>query len=209
MKITWLGHSCFKIENNGYSIIIDPYTDESVRGLKPIRERANAVYFSHEHGDHHGDNCVKIIENVTSNPFSVEEIATYHDEVHGAKRGLNKIYIFDDGKTKIAHFGDLGCELEAAQKEKLKKADVLLIPVGGYYTIGHKQAAELVSELKPRVVIPMHYRDDERGIGFDEIDTVSDFTEDMDSVMVIQSSELDVTYELSAQVVIMQPLNAM
>ena len=61
MKITWLGHSCFKIEKNGYLLILDPYEDESVPGLNPIREKANAVYCSHGHGDHHGEQCVEIL----------------------------------------------------------------------------------------------------------------------------------------------------
>lgn len=208
MKLIWLGHSCFKIEKNGYTLMIDPYADDSVPGLKPVREKANMVFCSHEHGDHCGIECVEIVDSTMDNPFRTEFIETYHDDACGTKRGLNKILVIDDGENKVAHLGDLGCELEITQMELLENLDVLLIPIGGYYTIDDKQAADLVWKLKPRIVIPMHYRDDERKIGFDEIGSVSDFTENMDSVMTIPASEIDSTYELPAQVVVMKPLNS-
>lgn len=208
MKITWLGHSCFKIEKDAYTCIIDPYSDGSVPGLKPVREKADAVFCTHGHGDHHGTECVEIAEETVPSPFTVKEINTYHDDVQGAKRGTNRIYIFDDGESRVVHLGDLGCELQPEQKEQLKKADVLLIPVGGYYTIDGRQAAALVRELEPRIVIPMHYRDDERKFGFPEIGTVSGFTEHMDSVAVILSSEIESTCSLPKQVAVLEPLNA-
>ncbi len=208
MKLTWLGHSCFKIEKDGYVLIVDPYVDNSVPGLKPIREQANMVFCSHLHGDHHGIDAVEIIGFQISNPFQIELIETYHDDTFGTKRGLNKILLIDDGENKVAHLGDLGCEPEPAQMELLKNLDVLLIPVGGHYTIDAQQAADMVKKLKPRIVIPMHYRDDERKIGFDEIGSVSEFVERMDSVMTIPVSEMESTYVLLAQVVVMKPLNS-
>lgn len=93
--------------------------------------------------------------------------------------------------------------------ELLKDTDVLLIPVGGYYTIDAGQAAKLVHDLMPRYVIPMHFRDDSIGTGFGEIGPVECFTEKMDRVMMLQKSEMDPTEELSAQVVVLQPKNAL
>ena len=119
MKITWFGHSCFKIEKDGYAIVVDPYTKGSVPGLAALDTEANKVYCTHEHGDHNGRNEVRIISSEIDNPFSVSEIDTYHDEVQGAKRGKNKIYIIDDGTNSVAHLGDLGCELTKEQINEL------------------------------------------------------------------------------------------
>ena len=155
MKITWFGHSCFKIENDGYAIVVDPYTKGSVPGLAALDTEANKVYCTHEHGDHNGRNEVRIISSEIDNPFSVSEIDTYHDEVQGAKRGKNKIYIIDDGTNSVAHLGDLGCELTKEQINELENLDCIMVPVGGYYTIDGKQAADLMHRLNPKMVIPM------------------------------------------------------
>lgn len=157
MNITYLGHSCFKIESQGYEIVLNPYQDGKVPGYLPIRETADAVLCSHGHGDHCGAECVTLREGGRS-PFTVETIHTWHDSQQGALRGPDTVHILDDGRCRAAHLGDLGCELTPEQKEKLHGLAALLIPVGGHYTIGAIQANRLASELDPAVVIPMHYR---------------------------------------------------
>ncbi|MCC8103678.1 MAG: MBL fold metallo-hydrolase, partial [Clostridiales bacterium] len=121
-------------------------------------------------------------------PFYVEVIETYHDEVCGKKRGPNKIFIIDDGENRVAHFGDLGCELTPEQMEKLQNLDVAMVPVGGYFTIDARQAADLVCSLKPGIVIPMHYRSVKYSFGYDVIGTVDEFTEIMESRAMIRSA---------------------
>lgn len=204
MKITWIGHSCFKIESNGFTLIFDPYEDGYVPGLKPLRESADMVLCSHDHGDHNAKDLVEISEEQSS-PFSIEKIETWHDQVQGAKRGPNTIHIIDDGNVRIAHLGDLGCELDEEQIQQLKGLDVCLIPVGGHYTIDGKQAAELVHMIQPRLVIPMHYRDDKAGFGFDVISTVEEFAECMDSVTRLDQSYITLDDLPDAQVVILSP----
>ena len=204
MKITWIGHVCFKIESNGYTLILDPYEDGYVPGLKPLRESANMVLCSHEHGDHNAKDLIEITEGKSS-PFTITTIETFHDEVQGAKRGPDTIHIIDDGSFRIAHLGDLGGELEKEQIEQLKALDVCMIPVGGHYTIDGKQAAELVHQIQPGIVIPMHYRDDKAGFGFDVISTVEDFAESMDSVVRLDQSTLSMDDLPDAQVVILSP----
>ncbi|MCC8104466.1 MAG: MBL fold metallo-hydrolase [Clostridiales bacterium] len=206
MRITWIGHSCFKIEKDGYSIITDPYGDGSVPGYTGILETADMVLCSHEHADHNYRDGVELVER-TGIPFTVSTIDTYHDEAHGTKRGTNQIFIIDDGETRIAHFGDLGCELTPAQMEQLQGLDVAMIPVGGFFTIDAKQAAELVHKLNPRIVLPMHYRSAADGFGYDVIGTVAEFTELMDSVKTIAGSEIETTDDLGAQVIVLQPKN--
>lgn len=204
MEITWIGHSCFKIEKNGYSIITDPYEDGYVPGLKPLREHANMVLCSHDHGDHNARSKVKIEEGGAC-PFSITKIETWHDDVKGAKRGRNTIHIISDGKTRVAHLGDLGCDLEEDQIMQLKGVDVCLIPVGGFYTIDGRQAADLAYELQPKIVIPMHYRDDRAGFGFDAIAEVDDFVEQMDSVYTSSESTFSTEHCPEAQVLILKP----
>lgn len=207
MKITWIGHSCFRIESSGYTVVLDPYADNSVPGLLPVRETANQVLCSHGHRDHNASSLIKLQE-AAENPFKITQIHTYHDGVKGMERGENTIHIMDDGAFKAVHFGDLGCRLEPGQLEQLKSIDVALVPVGGFFTIDAYQAAELVRMIRPKIVIPMHYTDPVREFGFDVIDTVDTFISQMEQVTVITASEIDVDCGSNTQVVVMQPRNA-
>jgi len=164
MIITWLGHSCFKIESNGYSVVLDPYANGYVPGLGNIDVSTNQVICSHNHSDHNAKEVVTII-STNSTPFSIELIPTYHDDKMGTLRGTNNITIIDDGTSIIAHFGDLGCMLTKEQIDKLSHLDAILIPVGGFYTINSKQAYEIVKQLNPKHVIPMHYQGESFGYG--------------------------------------------
>ena len=204
MKITWIGHSCFKIEQHGYTIITDPYEDGSVPGLKNLREKANMVLCSHEHGDHNARSLVTV-EEAQSCPFKITAIDTFHDDVKGAKRGPNKIHIIEADGVRAAHMGDLGCSLTPEQIEKLKGVTVCLIPVGGFFTIDGKQAASLIRQIAPRTVIPMHFRDDKAGFGFDVIDTVGTFMKEMDSICVLPESTISTDALPDDQAVVLRP----
>ena len=204
LTITWIGHSCFKIEKDGFAIVTDPYEDGYVPGLAPLKETANLVLTSHGHGDHNARSKVKLTEGKAS-PFRVSRIETWHDEVRGAKRGPNTIHIIETDGFRIAHLGDLGCELEKDQIEQLRGLDVCLIPVGGHYTIDGVQAAELVRRIEPRTVIPMHYRDDEDGFGFDVISPVDVFADEFGSVLRTGQSVFDADDVPEEQVVILRP----
>ncbi len=208
MKLTWIGHSCFKIEKDGYTVILDPYEDDSVPGLAPVRETANLVLCSHGHSDHNAVDVVEIEESDDENPFTVTTIDTYHDDTQGSQRGPNRIHIFDDGETKVIHLGDLGCELTPEQMEEVKGADVILIPVGGYFTIDAAQAADFLNEAQPRIAIPIHYRDDLMGFGYDVIGTVDEFMDQMEDVTILPSSEIESADGQLTRVVVLKPQNA-
>lgn len=204
MKITYLGHSCFKIESQGFEIVLDPYQDGKVPGYLPVRETADQVLCSHGHGDHCG------VENVTlrqggASPFTVETIETWHDDQRGALRGTDTIHILDDGQCRLAHLGDLGCELTAEQKDRLRGLTALLIPVGGYYTIDAAQAAKLADELSPTVVIPMHYRGE--GFGYDVIGPLESFIALRRDGKEYPGSELELTPDTAKQTAILKPRN--
>ncbi len=207
MKLTWIGHSCFKIEKDGYMILTDPYGDDSVPGYAPVRETADMVLISHEHADHNARDLITLTQG-KENPFTITYIDTYHDEVQGAKRGPSRIYILDDGENRIAHLGDLGCELTPEQAEQLKGLDAVLIPVGGFFTIDASQAAALIKELNPRIAIPMHYRDDQLGFGYETTQTVDVFLSKVPDARVLSVSTIETTEEQPAQVLVLRPLLA-
>ena len=204
MKITWLGHSCFIVESQGYQIVLDPYQDGSVPGFAPIRVEADQVLCSHGHGDHSGTECVSLRQGAAS-PFTVETIDTWHDDKNGAKRGPNTIHILSDGQCRIAHLGDLGCDLTLEQKDKLRRLTALLIPVGGFFTINAAQTKALVDELAPTVAIPMHYRG--RGFGYPVIGKVDKFTKLCSNVITYPSSELELTPQTSRQTAVLKSEN--
>ena len=201
MKITWHGHSCFTIDTAQGSVTVDPFQDNYVPGLGVIRPVSDAVFCSHGHGDHHGVDAVQLTGKECG--VGVETVSTFHDEVEGAKRGTNLIHIFSAEEMKVIHLGDLGCELTGEQIAALANPDVLLIPVGGFYTIDAKQARAIIDQLNPRAVIPMHYKG--QGFGFDVIASVDDFLSLWEgTVKVLEGNTAEVTADTPAQVILPQ-----
>ena len=154
MKLTWLGHSCFLLEQDGYRIVTDPYTD--VEGYPPLSVSAHAVCCSHHHFDHDAVDAVTVLPPVKS-PFTVREVETCHDEKGGALRGSNTVRVFTAGGVSVAHLGDLGHQLSAEQLDAIGSVDAVLVPVGGVYTVDAAGAKAVCDALRPRCVIPMHY----------------------------------------------------
>ena len=163
MDITWHGHACFRLYQRGASVVTDPYEKEI--GYELPRLRADIVTVSHDHPGHRYAKGVRNRKLVVTGPGEYEVngvfitgVATFHDGKKGGARGRNACYLFDFGGLKICHLGDLGHIPSQAQIEALNSVDVLLVPVGAKSTINAAQAAEVVSLLEPKVVIPMHYR---------------------------------------------------
>ena len=203
MIIKWIGHSCFKIEEDDYSVVLDPYADGMIPGLLPVREEANMVVASHQHDDHNAVNNISIINYGEAGKIWTETIQTFHDHEKGSKRGLNDITILHTENERIAHLGDLGCELEDDQKERLKGLDALLIPIGGFYTIDSDEAHKLVEEINPGIVIPMHFRSE--GFGFDVISTKDRFIELEGEVTQLEECLLDTKDRFETRVVFLRP----
>ena len=171
MNIYWLGHSCFKIEEkiNGLAVTIvtDPYN--ASLGLKMTKTKADIVTVSHGHDDHANVGAISGIEKdmpmVFDRPGEYEVknafitgIGAYHDKKEGAERGKSTMFLIDLDGVKVLHLGDLGTALSDQQLEKIGEVDVLLIPVGGKYTLNAAEAAEVVRQIEPRIVVPMHYK---------------------------------------------------
>lgn len=163
MKLQYLGHSCFKVESEGYEIILDPYEPGSVPGLRELNVEADLCLCSHGHGDHNGTGGVKIREGEKASPFVIEKVESWHDDQGGTLRGSNTIHILCAEGRKVVHMGDVGCLPEEGQMEALSGADVLLIPVGGFYTAELEIIRQIVERIAPRVVVPMHYRSEQSG----------------------------------------------
>jgi L-ascorbate metabolism protein UlaG (beta-lactamase superfamily) len=176
MQIIWLGHSCFKIQekigSETVTIVTDPF-GKSI-GLKVPRLEADILTISHSHGDHSN------IEAVKGDPFTIttageydikgvqiDGIESYHDQEGSVK---NIIFRFDIDSVSIAHLGDLGQDLDDKQLDKLGNPDILLIPIGGSFTIGAKKAVEVISRVEPRMVIPMHYKTKDVNLNIDGVE---------------------------------------
>lgn len=154
MKLTWLGHACFLLEEDGYRIAADPYT--GVAGYPPLRVQAHAVFCSHGHFDHNAVDRVELLPERKS-PFTLREIETFHDDQGGALRGTNTIRVFTAGGVSVAHLGDLGHQLTAEQLRAIGPVDAVLVPVGGVYTLDAAGARAVCEALHPQCVVPMHY----------------------------------------------------
>ena len=177
VDIWFYGQSCFRVKGKNASIVFDPY-DADFTGLHLLKLEADIVCVSHDHRDHNNIEAVKNLKEkeapfVISGPGEYEKIgvnivgiASFHDDREGSERGKNTIYhVVIDG-INIVHLGDLGQKkLTQEQVEQLSTCDILLIPVGGVYTISGKDAPDIISQIEPKVIIPMHYKIE--GLKFD------------------------------------------
>ena len=182
MKIEWIGHSCFKISLNGGTIILtDPFSPEI--GLAFPKTTADIITISHNHFDH---NFTKgILNSRGAEPFKISGpgeyevagvkilgISTFHDKSQGKERGKNTIYQISAEEINLLHLGDLGTVLDDETLKKLDEIDVLFVPIGGKFTIDASEASEVIGQIEPKIVIPMHYK--VRGLKI-EIDDLEPF----------------------------------
>jgi len=196
LKIKYLGHSAFVItSDSGVRIITDPYTTSPDLTYGEIRTTADVVTVSHNHSDHCnvaavGGNpqVMRRAEVSTAKDIKFKGIISYHDDEGGRMRGGNIIFCFEVDRLRLCHLGDLGHLLDDKQLREIGKVDILLIPVGGYYTIDAKVATEVCEQLKPGVIIPMHYRTDK---GLPAIAGVDEFLRGKPKVKWLDTSQVE------------------
>jgi L-ascorbate metabolism protein UlaG (beta-lactamase superfamily) len=217
VKIRWLGHSAFLLTAaDGTTIITDPYVPGSFSGAikyHPIRETADAVTISHHHHDHDGVSHLagkpKVLDG--KGPYRVGSVSirgsdTFHDNSSGSERGRNTVFVFEEPGTlgtrsemsdisvmsplRVCHCGDLGHVLNAQQVAAIGKVDVLLVPVGGTFTVDAIAAHEVAGQLAARVIIPMHYKTDKLGFHIAGID---DFVQGEANVKRVGAAEVEVS----------------
>ncbi len=170
MKITYLGHATFLVESGRTRILIDPYNDKV--GYPVPQVEAAVVLVSHEHGDHTnvgmargsprvirglGDGTWRTVKESVDG-IAISSVPTYHDGSKGKERGLNTAFILEGEGLRLVHLADLGHPLDDAAAQAIGRPDVLMIPVGGHYTIDANEAHAVIARLKPGIVIPMHYK---------------------------------------------------
>lgn len=169
VDIWFHGQACFRIKGKSVSLVFDPYNSSFV-GLPPLKLEADIVCVSHDHNDHNDVTVAKRADGgapfVISGPGEYEKsgvnvvgVSSFHDDKEGAERGKNTIYLVNVDDINIVHLGDLGQKkLTQEQVETLSSCDVLMIPVGGTYTIDAKDAPDIIAQLEPKIIVPMHFK---------------------------------------------------
>lgn len=169
MIISWYGHSCFKIQtrpkrgSEEITIFTDPF-DRAI-GLRPPQGHADIVTISHSHFDHNNTSALKDDPFVVDAPgeysiksVAIEGIDSFHDDKKGEERGRNTIFLIESEEIRICHLGDQGDILTEKQVEALGEVDILMVPVGGKYTLDSEKAEKVVGQIEPKIIIPMHYK---------------------------------------------------
>ncbi|MFC2010476.1 MBL fold metallo-hydrolase [Chloroflexota bacterium] len=211
MKIKWLGHAAFLItSDSGLKIITDPYEPNERLTYGEIEESADIVTVSHGHGDHAnvaavGGNPVVVEGTAEVKGVKFDGVPTYHDDADGSQRGNNIVFCFEVDGVRVCHLGDLGHQLGDKEVSSIGGVDILLVPVGGVFTIDAVGATEVCNRLAPKVIMPMHYKNDRCSflkVGSDE------FISGKDNVKKVDASEVEFKQgELPAaiQIVVLKP----
>ena len=194
MKVKWLGHASFLITSeDGIKIITDPY--ETSEGLKygEITESADIITCSHEHGDHNNVGAVQgnpqiVKDSGVVKGITIKAIKTSHDDKGGSERGGNTVFCFEVDRVRICHLGDLGHLLTDNQMVEIGKVHVLLIPIGGNFTIDAKNATQVAEQVRARNIIPMHYKNEKCLF---PIGGVEEFIKNKTNVTMVDGSEVE------------------
>jgi L-ascorbate metabolism protein UlaG (beta-lactamase superfamily) len=194
MKIKYLAHAAFLITSeSGTRIITDPYETSGALKHGEIKETADIVTVSHEHGDHNNVAAVKgnpkaVRAGAEVEGIKIKAIPAAHDDKGGSQRGKNTIFCFEMDGINVCHAGDLGHTLTDEQVKAIGKVDVLMIPVGGFFTIDAKTATKVGEQLKPKVIIPMHYKTEKLNF---PITGAEEFTKGKSNVTRVNGSEIE------------------
>jgi L-ascorbate metabolism protein UlaG (beta-lactamase superfamily) len=195
VDITWLGHSCFRIKGSQALVITDPFPPDL--GYTLGKQTPKIVTVSHQHPSHSYIQGIGGEPRLVKGPGEYEisdvliiGVATFHDTEEGRKRGKNTVYLLEVDGISVCHLGDLGHLLSDEQVEEIGRVDVLLLPVGGVSTIDAAMAAEVIRQLEPRAVIPMHYKTPAINR---ELEPVSKFLKEMGMEQVDSQPKLNIS----------------
>jgi L-ascorbate metabolism protein UlaG (beta-lactamase superfamily) len=198
--VVWHGHSCFELQGKSVTIVIDPFKGV---GIPEPKAAADIVLVSHGHRDHNNIKPVlgrdgQVLDSFVGSKevkgVTIRGVAAFHDNAMGSKRGKNSVYTFGLDGVQFCHLGDLGHELPLTTVDDLGKVDVLFVPVGGFFTIGPETATKVCEQLKPKIIIPMHYRLPglRARVMFGFLKTADDFSEGKSYVERIKGASLDI-----------------
>ncbi|MCJ7604891.1 MAG: MBL fold metallo-hydrolase [Dehalococcoidales bacterium] len=211
MKIKYLAHASFLITaDDGTKVITDPYKAGDGFKYGAITGSADIVTMSHEHGDHNyadgiGGNPEIVKGSATVKGITIKAVPTAHDDKGGSERGPNNVMCFVVSGVRVVHLGDLGHLLTDNQVVEIGKVHVLLVPVGGHFTIDAGAAKEVADQVRARVIIPMHYKTDKCEL---PINGVDEFLKARDNVTMVDGSEVEFTVPKlpsSPQIMVLKP----
>jgi L-ascorbate metabolism protein UlaG (beta-lactamase superfamily) len=198
MELTWLGHSCFRLKGKDATLLTDPPSPTT--GYALGRVTADIVTISHDHSGHNYVKGVGGEPRVVTGPgeYEIEQVLitgvrTFHDREHGKLRGRNTAYLITIDDVHICHLGDLGDRLDEKALGELANADVLLVPVGGQYTLDAERASEVIAQLEPRIIVPMHYQTPTYKYPEMPLDSVEKFCHEMGVELAEPVSKLVIT----------------
>ena len=206
MEIQWLGHACFAIRHKGYTIVIDPYNSDYTNGYPKLHIRADMVLVSHEHFGHNYREGVVLSGRPESEcPFVISTLQVPHEFKMGNWRGFCKIHILEADGLKLVHMSDLGTQLDGGQISRLYGADVVMICAGSATALPSQEAKRATDEIMAKVIVPMHYRDENRG--GHRLEMVKDFINHFESPEYIHwydTDTLTVTPDMEPQVAVLK-----
>ncbi len=200
MDITYLGHASFRIRGKQTTVVTDPFDSAMVGFPFPKHISAHIVTISHDHGDHNSTSQIEGSPYIVSGPGEYEiagvgiiGISAFHDASKGSERGLNTMYRIEIDGVSIVHLGDLGHTLDSDTVDALDGVGILMIPVGGLYTIDPEKAGAVIKEVEPSIVIPMHYRTPAHNQKtFGDVKPLDDFLKEMGKEGVVPVPKLTV-----------------
>ena len=208
MQIQWLGHACFAITHRGYTVLIDPYNADYTNGYPKLRLKADRLLISHEHFGHNYREGVQLSGRPESDcPFEISTLRVPHEFKLGNWRGFCDIHILEADGCKLVHMADLGTQLDGGQISRLYGADVCMICAGSATALPSQEAKRATDEIMAKVIIPMHYRDGNRG--GHRLETVRDFAYHFESPEFIHYYDTDtfeVTPDMEPQVAVLKYL---
>jgi L-ascorbate metabolism protein UlaG (beta-lactamase superfamily) len=213
MKVKWLGHASFLITSDkGVKIITDPYKSGGPLKYADIKGPADIVTVSHEHGDHNytaiiegNPQIIKGAKQTEAKGIKFNGIATFHDDNKGQARGANTIFCFEVDGVHVCHLGDLGHRLSDQEVGQIGKVDILLTPMAGFFTMDAGVATEVSNKIKPKVIIPMHFKNERCDF---PVATVDGFLKGKDNVTRMDTSEIEFrvgTLPAGTKIIVLKP----
>ena len=208
VTIQWLGHACFAIRKDGYTVVIDPYNSDYINGYPKLRVKADKLRVSHEHFGHNYREGVVLSGRPEEDcPFAISALKAPHEFKMGNWRGFTLIHILEAEGLKLVHMGDLGTQLDGGQISRLFGADAAMVCAGSCTALPSQEAKRAMDEILAKVIIPMHYRHD--GMGAHRLETVEDFANQFESPELIRYYDTDticITPDSEPQVAVLKYL---
>jgi L-ascorbate metabolism protein UlaG (beta-lactamase superfamily) len=200
VRVLWHGHSCFELQGKSVTVVTDPFRGV---GIPEPKAAADIVLVSHGHRDHNNVKPVlgrdgQVLESFVGSKevrgVTIKGVAAFHNNANGSRRGKNSIYTFGIDGVQFCHLGDLGHELSSSTVDDLGKVHALFVPVGGFFTIGPETATKVCDQLKPKIIMPMHYRMPglRARVMFGFLKTVNDFLQGKNNVERIKGASVSI-----------------